>query len=265
MGCSPGSPFPIPRILYPKVSCQRYPLRKHVSHERCAGIARSDSWGGDLRFGEPAPSSVPTRPLSYPRIAELQACLNIFREASPTSAPSPWEWWARRRTEPSGWILRNMHRSGCVSLPACSLSMSSPPSSRCPKIDSGFRYSPGFPSKSPSTRPSIPTSVDTSGFHEAEVEPDLDGAAVVKLVLTGGEGPFEVDARYEWLQGRLLTSVRIRPAPRKPREPFALGHSVRALAPLAHRDYHRAPTELNRAGASSHGRDGHSLHQAAVQ
>lgn len=51
------------------------------------------------------------------------------------------------------------------------------------------------------------------GFHEAIVAPDLHGRAVVQLQLKGGEGPFEVDARYEWLHGRLLTSVRIRPTP----------------------------------------------------
>lgn len=50
------------------------------------------------------------------------------------------------------------------------------------------------------------------GFHEALVEPDLHGDAVVRLDLTGGEGPFAVEARYEWLRGRILTSVRIRPA-----------------------------------------------------
>lgn len=48
------------------------------------------------------------------------------------------------------------------------------------------------------------------GFHEAEVHPDLAGGAAVRLDLKHGEGPFEVDARYEWLHGRLLTSVRIR-------------------------------------------------------
>lgn len=48
------------------------------------------------------------------------------------------------------------------------------------------------------------------GFHEAEVDPDLQGAARVALRLANGEGPFTVDARYEWLHGRLLTSVRIR-------------------------------------------------------
>ena len=36
-------------------------------------------------------------------------------------------------------------------------------------------------------------------------------AAVVELALAQGEGPFDVDARYEWLRGRILTSVRIRP------------------------------------------------------
>lgn len=48
------------------------------------------------------------------------------------------------------------------------------------------------------------------GFHEAEVEPDLQGGARVTLQLAHGEGPFRTDARYEWLHGRLLTSVRIR-------------------------------------------------------
>ncbi len=50
------------------------------------------------------------------------------------------------------------------------------------------------------------------GFHEAIVAPDLHGRAAVELQLKNGEGPFEVDARYEWLHGRLLTSVRILPA-----------------------------------------------------
>lgn len=49
-------------------------------------------------------------------------------------------------------------------------------------------------------------------FHEAEVHPDLSGSATVRLHLKQGEGPFAVDARYEWLHGRLLTSARIRPA-----------------------------------------------------
>ncbi len=50
------------------------------------------------------------------------------------------------------------------------------------------------------------------GFHEAEVRPDLHGDAEVTLNLKNDEGPFEVRARYEWLWGRLLTSVRIRSA-----------------------------------------------------
>ncbi len=50
------------------------------------------------------------------------------------------------------------------------------------------------------------------GFHEAEVWPGVDGLASVNLQLAGGEGPFSVDARYEWLRGRVLTSVRIRRA-----------------------------------------------------
>jgi enterobactin synthetase component D len=50
------------------------------------------------------------------------------------------------------------------------------------------------------------------GFHEARVTPDLHGHADVELSLVNGEGPFLVDARYEWLHGRLLTTVRIRPA-----------------------------------------------------
>jgi len=47
-------------------------------------------------------------------------------------------------------------------------------------------------------------------FHEAHVVPDLAGRANVTLHLARKEGPFTVDARYEWLRGRLLTSVRIR-------------------------------------------------------
>ncbi len=49
------------------------------------------------------------------------------------------------------------------------------------------------------------------GFHEAVVEPDLEGGAQVRLQLVNGEGPFAVEGRYEWLAGRLLTSVRIQP------------------------------------------------------
>ncbi|TNE85391.1 MAG: 4'-phosphopantetheinyl transferase superfamily protein [Deltaproteobacteria bacterium] len=47
------------------------------------------------------------------------------------------------------------------------------------------------------------------GFHEAFVEPDLEGGARVELHLANGETGFEVDARYAWLEGRVLTSVRI--------------------------------------------------------
>jgi len=47
-------------------------------------------------------------------------------------------------------------------------------------------------------------------FHEAIVHPDLHGHAEVRLALAQGEGPFDVEARYEWLHGRIVTSVRIR-------------------------------------------------------
>lgn len=51
------------------------------------------------------------------------------------------------------------------------------------------------------------------GFQEAEVHPHVDGHALVALNLAQGEGPFTVDARFEWLRGRLCSSVRILPAP----------------------------------------------------
>jgi enterobactin synthetase component D len=63
------------------------------------------------------------------------------------------------------------------------------------------------------------------GFHEASVEPDLQGSAAVTMHLAGPpladgsprrDGPFLVEARYEWLRGRLLTSARVRPAPTRP-------------------------------------------------
>ncbi len=47
------------------------------------------------------------------------------------------------------------------------------------------------------------------GFHEAVVEPDLFGGAAVTLNLAQGEGPFRIDARYEWHAGRVISSVRI--------------------------------------------------------
>ena len=49
------------------------------------------------------------------------------------------------------------------------------------------------------------------GFQEALVVPDLEGRAMVTMFLERDEGPFAIDARYLWLEGRLLTSVRIRP------------------------------------------------------
>ena len=47
-------------------------------------------------------------------------------------------------------------------------------------------------------------------FKEASVAPDLEGRAEVALHLEHGEGPFEVEACYHWLWGRIVTSVRIR-------------------------------------------------------
>jgi phosphopantetheine--protein transferase-like protein len=49
-------------------------------------------------------------------------------------------------------------------------------------------------------------------FHEAEVTPDLSGSAKVRMFLEQGEGPFDIQVRYDWLHGRLLTSAVIRPA-----------------------------------------------------
>jgi enterobactin synthetase component D len=49
------------------------------------------------------------------------------------------------------------------------------------------------------------------GFEEAEVTPLLQGEATAVLNLKNGEGPYRVDARYCWLRGRLLSSVRIQP------------------------------------------------------
>ena len=48
-------------------------------------------------------------------------------------------------------------------------------------------------------------------FSEAHVTPDPDGQAEVTLRLSQGEGPFRVEARYYWLDGRVLSTVRIRP------------------------------------------------------
>ncbi|MCB9685120.1 MAG: 4'-phosphopantetheinyl transferase superfamily protein [Alphaproteobacteria bacterium] len=50
------------------------------------------------------------------------------------------------------------------------------------------------------------------GFHEAFVEPDLQGGARIALHLANAEGPFTAEGRYDWLHGRLVTSVRLRRA-----------------------------------------------------
>jgi 4'-phosphopantetheinyl transferase EntD len=55
------------------------------------------------------------------------------------------------------------------------------------------------------------------GFDEAEVHPDLAGRADVTLHLAHGEGPFDIDARYAWWRGRLVTSVRVAGPGRTPR------------------------------------------------
>ena len=55
-------------------------------------------------------------------------------------------------------------------------------------------------------------------FQEAVVQPDLDLTAEVELRLRDGEGPFQIEARYLWLDGRVVTMVRIAdPKARKPR------------------------------------------------
>jgi len=64
------------------------------------------------------------------------------------------------------------------------------------------------------------------GFHEAVVSPDLHGQAAVRLQLAKGEGPFLVDARYRWLHGRLLTSVRIQRSVRQPLPSPPPGHTI---------------------------------------
>lgn len=51
-------------------------------------------------------------------------------------------------------------------------------------------------------------------FSEAAVVPDVDGTCQVRLSLAGGEGPFRIEARYYWLPGQVLASVRIRPTRR---------------------------------------------------
>jgi len=49
------------------------------------------------------------------------------------------------------------------------------------------------------------------GFHEAELDLGPNGSAGVTMHLTGGEGPFEIEARYHWLDHHLLTTARVRP------------------------------------------------------
>lgn len=60
-------------------------------------------------------------------------------------------------------------------------------------------------------------------FLEAEVTPNLAGHARVAMHLQPDEGPFEVDARYEWWHGRILSTVRVRLAPSgvSPRRPIS--------------------------------------------
>lgn len=54
------------------------------------------------------------------------------------------------------------------------------------------------------------------GFYEAQVTPDLDMTADIQLFLDGREGPFHLEGRYLWLDGRVLTMVRVRPPPQDP-------------------------------------------------
>jgi 4'-phosphopantetheinyl transferase EntD len=60
-------------------------------------------------------------------------------------------------------------------------------------------------------------------FHEAIVHPDLHGQAEVRLALAKGDGPFDVEARYEWLHGRIVSSVRIRRRDASPQAPSPSG------------------------------------------
>ena len=54
------------------------------------------------------------------------------------------------------------------------------------------------------------------GFDEASVRTSPDGTDDITLHLTGGEGPFLLDARHTWIEGpgavpRVLATVRVRP------------------------------------------------------
>ena len=57
------------------------------------------------------------------------------------------------------------------------------------------------------------------GFHEVRVEPTLEGTAGVHFFLANDEGEFHADARYIWLERRLVTSVRIWKSPALDVEP----------------------------------------------
>ena len=48
------------------------------------------------------------------------------------------------------------------------------------------------------------------GFEEAMVTPDTDQTAIIELRLAQGEGPFQIEGRYLWLTGRVVTMVRVR-------------------------------------------------------
>jgi 4'-phosphopantetheinyl transferase EntD len=52
-------------------------------------------------------------------------------------------------------------------------------------------------------------------FEEAEVFPLLDGTAEITLSLVD-QGSFLIAARYHWIEGRLLSTVRVQPAPEDP-------------------------------------------------
>ncbi len=49
------------------------------------------------------------------------------------------------------------------------------------------------------------------GFHEAELVLRPNGRAEVTMHLSQGEGPFEIEASFTWLDDHLLTTARIRP------------------------------------------------------
>ena len=51
------------------------------------------------------------------------------------------------------------------------------------------------------------------GFEEARVRPGLDGQAQIDLFLKEEEGPFQVEARYHWIENHLLAAIRLQPIP----------------------------------------------------